>query len=131
MCVHVSSVMCVCVCLPFDAVVVTSASAAAAAAAHSLLGNTRPQHSAISSSGIGWRWTVGGDAVTIYNLGSRVLALRCKSAHCGQLEEMLLDVHVRCCCTADRLSLTDCVCCSATDSVGSVREALQLSEYGI
>lgn len=44
-------------------------------AAHTtLLGNTHLQYSAVSSSGIGWRSSVGGDLVTIYNLGSQVLS---------------------------------------------------------
>lgn len=78
----------------------------------SLLGNTRLQRRALSSSDIGWRSTVGGDLVTIYNLGSRVLAPHGVNQPAWWSTEPLqpvrgdaMDAHVHCC-TADRLSLT-------------------------
>jgi len=73
--VHVwaSTVMCECL-FPFQHYVPFLSSLDRGCDVNSLLGNTRPRHSAVSSSGIGWRWTVGGNLVTIYNLGSRVLA---------------------------------------------------------
>ncbi len=82
-----------------------------AAHTHTLLGNTRLQYGAVAASGIGWCSTVGGDLVTIYNLGSRVLAPRGVNLPAWWSTEPLqpvsdaLDVHVHCC-TADRLSPT-------------------------
>lgn len=72
-------------CFPFDtyqlslvppAVVVSSY----VSGARSLFWETLQHSSGVSSSGAGWHSTVGGDSVTIYNPGSRVLALWCKSA---------------------------------------------------
>lgn len=119
------------VCFPFNAIVCRWSAHCGCAltrkGTRSLLGNTRPRRSAVSSSGIGWRSAVGGDLVTNYNLGSQVLTYWCKSAAWWSAEPQqpvrgdALDVH---CCTADRLShwiYLETRCYSATDSVGSVK----------
>lgn len=102
----------------------------------SLLGNTRPRRSAVSSSGIGWRSAVGGNLVTNYNLGSQVLTYWCKSAAWWSAEPQqpvrgdALDVH---CCTADRLTLNllrDTMLLSHRQR-GLSKEALYLSLHSI
>lgn len=64
----------VCMCLPFNTIStlsypLTAAVSSDGGSADLLLGNTRLQRSDVTSSGTGWRSTVGDDSVAIYNPG--------------------------------------------------------------